>query len=305
MWPTVEFWGKWFWTAFLTIPEFLGNNWVGALFTCACAFLYERRKLLISSQFRNAKTRREKLHALGDVLMGHWRATFKLWAVVLVAFFVGHAFDLVRKNADSLESRWQDEHKKAQGQSVYIETHIEADLFPQKRGGGEPQLLALDHPVTAKFVWVRTGTDIANNVRGHAKIYIESDDTIQTQRRITADFENKFDEVLAKLAARGSEGRVWGYSPDSTMGYITPIDPPPILTKPLLDDLWAGSKFVFYVSAVAYQSPSGQEYESHFCNYLQPLGINDPSHTTIPNIPDYEIPISIKSCETFNNTIRK
>lgn len=109
---TVLFWSNWLWTAAQTMPEFLGNNWVGALFACVLIFLYERRNFFSLDRFQKATTRGERLRALRDFLTEHWTLTLKLWAVVLVIFFIGHTLDLVCKNDQSLQKETSDQSTK-------------------------------------------------------------------------------------------------------------------------------------------------------------------------------------------------
>jgi hypothetical protein len=99
---TVVFWFGWFWKALLSLPAFLGNNWVGAFFACACVFFYERQSLYGLESFRAATGTSEKLRVLGDFLMEHWKRTVKLWTWILLFFWIGHTLDLVRQNNDSL-----------------------------------------------------------------------------------------------------------------------------------------------------------------------------------------------------------
>jgi len=89
------------------MPEFVGNNRVGAVFACICIFFYEGRNLLALEAFRLATSRKEKIRAVGAFLMAHWKSTLRLWAVVIVAFWIGHTFDLVYQNANNLTSQKQ------------------------------------------------------------------------------------------------------------------------------------------------------------------------------------------------------
>lgn len=102
---TVVFWFSWFWQAFLTMPEFLGNNWVGALFAGICVFFYETHSFGKSEPFKNATTPKQQLRSLGAFLMAHWGTTLRWWVFVLAMFYVGHALDLVRQNSGTLSSQ--------------------------------------------------------------------------------------------------------------------------------------------------------------------------------------------------------
>jgi hypothetical protein len=102
---TVVFWFAWFWKAFQTMPEFLGNNWVGAFFASICVFFYEANKFRDSKQSQETTTLRSKASALGVFLVAHWYATTKWWIFVLVMFYIGHTLDLVRQDSNSLTSQ--------------------------------------------------------------------------------------------------------------------------------------------------------------------------------------------------------
>jgi hypothetical protein len=109
---TISFWIHWVWSAFWTMPEFLGNNWVGAIFAGLCVFFYKRKEFY-KSPLVNAATPTQKLRLVRDFLVVHWKATLKLWAVVLVSFFVGHILDLVRANDE-----WLSTHNAGQANMI-------------------------------------------------------------------------------------------------------------------------------------------------------------------------------------------
>jgi hypothetical protein len=113
---TGYFWVMWLWSALSTMPEFVGNNWMGALFALVCAFLYEKRNLLQSPDFKNAVDWRDKGHVAGAFMLAHWRGTLKLWFYVALAFFIAHTLDLVRHNADSLAT-----------ERISLETEVETN----------------------------------------------------------------------------------------------------------------------------------------------------------------------------------
>jgi hypothetical protein len=102
---SVTFWFGWFWKALWTMPEFLGGNWIGAIFAFACVFFYERRKVFNLETFRAAPTGREKFRVLGGFLMDHWTNTLGLWLCILGFFFGGHTLDLFYHNMDSISAK--------------------------------------------------------------------------------------------------------------------------------------------------------------------------------------------------------
>jgi hypothetical protein len=103
MQATISFCLHWLGFAFWSMPDFLGNNWAGASFACLVVFLYECRIFFSSNEFKDTPTMRAQVNAAWVFLMGHWRRTLRYWMLILAAFFVGHAVDLVRKNTDSLD----------------------------------------------------------------------------------------------------------------------------------------------------------------------------------------------------------
>lgn len=56
---------------------------------------------------------------VGVFLMTRWRGTLRLWLLILAAFLVGHMFDLVHQNTDSLSNSNRDLiHKITTGEST-------------------------------------------------------------------------------------------------------------------------------------------------------------------------------------------
>jgi hypothetical protein len=194
---------------------------------------------------------------------------------------------------------WQDQYHRAQTASVYVETHIEP-------ANTRLQFLVLDYPISARFIWTRTGSDVASNVVNMPMIYVEPDHSMKTQQKITADLQRLHNERLAGNASQHIEGPTLGFSDGSKAIWGTPPHEAPVLTKSLYSELWDGSKIVFYAAVVSYEAPSGLKYESHFCNYLQPLNLNDLANRGKP-LPE-PIPVvslSFVECDMFNDTIKK
>jgi len=102
---TTSFWIGWLVTAFKTMPDFLGNNWIGFLFAFIFGFLYQRRELLQSQAFKQAVGWRQKLSASRDFAMNYWGSTFRLWFYIFLAFLAGHTLDLVFHRQINMETQ--------------------------------------------------------------------------------------------------------------------------------------------------------------------------------------------------------
>jgi hypothetical protein len=200
---------------------------------------------------------------------------------------------------------WKDEYQKAQSESVYVETHVEPAFFDAQQHG---HWFALGSPIDARFIWTRTGQDIAVDIVGLPMIFIEPNQSLDSQKKATDDVQGRIDKKLADNTAQHIEGATLGYSDDSRRLWGSAQSDRPVLTKALLSQLWDGSKILFYVSAVSYKTPAGQRYESHFCNYLQPLNINSVKNKGKP-LPekalDMDISISFVNCDMYNSPVKK
>ena len=222
------------------------------------------------------------------------------WIYIMAAFLCFASFQA-----------WLDEHTSAIGQfarvmelsnitPVYVEGSMTQSYFSSS---GRRDYFVPRMPIVIGVIWTRTGQGIALNAYGSARVYIEPDDSFKTQKRITEDFQIFWRKLLDERERQHLEGRTLGYSHDSSSMLIS-TQYGPTLTDPLRSKIWFGTKVVFVVSASTYSSEDNRKYESHFCNYIQPLGQNDPESKGKPMPANYNVPVSIAGCNIYNAPIR-
>jgi hypothetical protein len=217
------------------------------------------------------------------------------WALALAALFLFAAFF----------KAWQKQYTRSQSESVYVETHLEPSIPDAQHI--LKSFLQPGSRINAKFLHTRTGQDIATDVVTAQNIYIEPDNSLDTQKRVTQDLQRRLEKKIADNTAQAIEGPTLGYSNDTQSVWGSAPIVGPILTRPLFSQVWDGSRNLLYVSAVSYRTLAGQRYESHFCVFLQPPNLNSP-HPGEPMPDDPFSPdtqLSFVTCDTYNSPVKK
>jgi len=249
-------------------------------------------------------------YATGGAVTGLIGVGERLWGKSLpkkVYFFIF----VVTFSFVSFFMAWREQYERAQSESVYVETHIEPVYVGHDNKGEKVECwLYLDHPLDAKFIWTRTGQNIAEDVNGMGMIFLGPDTSLATQRNITTEFQMKFDKLIAGLASAGSEGATLGYSDESKSVWETATDTEerPILTKDLASKLWSGSEIMYVVAAASYKTEGGQRYESHFCNWLAPLNESSIAYSGKPMPTSLDLASAIMTfhnCYMYHAPIKK
>jgi hypothetical protein len=75
------------------------------------------------------------------------------------------------------------------------------------------------------------------------------------------------------------------------------------LPRLLESQLWDGAVIMFIVSAARYKGEGGGQYESHLCQWLQPLNINSVDNNGRPMPNNAVFRITVHHCEIYNSPI--
>jgi hypothetical protein len=228
----------------------------------------------------------------------------KWWLYILLTFLLFASFQA-----------WQDEHTSAGGRleqigrlSATMPVYLEGHLMAAHYGAHNEQiLLETGQQLIVNVNWARTGSGIALDAFSDARLYLEPDDSLETAKAVTAKFSEEWSKETSIHAARHVEGSTLGYSDESKSMYSTTPPLPGddrILTRPLEAKLWDGTVIMFIVAAARYKIEGGSQYESHLCQWVQPLNINDALNRGKPLPNNAVFRISTHTCGIYNSPVR-
>jgi len=280
------------WRSILYYPSIFSGNWFSIGVLPPLAFLFAEKKNLRRWRSMTAAEWKETRRNC-YLLAGFYLVVF-LWAVS-ATIYQDHSYLLTRLKFWRL---------KAESQSVYVETSI-GPMYLTALPNPQTVWFMERMPVDVKFIWTRTGETVAEDVFPYGAVYLEPDFTDSTQRGVVEKFQEVFDQELKAHKTQHLEGPTLGFSDMSKWIWATSRQPGPPLTRKLEEELWDGAQILFMVSAVSYSTPSGQRYQGHFCNFLQPMNQNSLTPGRPMPVPMPNIAISFHQCSLYLSTVKE
>ena len=280
--------------SFVYYPNIFSSNWFALGLVPIAFFLYSNWKELRGWRSMTAAQWKQSTRKL-SIFVGFYFLVF-LWAV---------ATTIYRDHSDVLSRIrfWKD---KAESQTAYVETTFgPAYTATDRKGNTQLAFFAENMPLDMKFVWTRTGESIAEDVINMAQIYLAPDSALATQKELIEKFKAGFAKRLKDRRGQMLEGPTLGYSDNGKTLWSTSFERGPKVTRAVEEDLWSGKQILFVVAAVSYKTRSGQTYEGHFCDWLQPLNMDYGWEGKAMPYPMPSVQMAWHICDLYITTVKQ
>lgn len=291
MWPS--FWhiiGR----SVVYFPTIFSSNWFALGLVPLALFFVSNWKELRGWRTMTAENWKKSIQR-ASVLAGLYLLIF-LWAVAST-IYQDHSTILSRVRF------WKD---KAESQTVYVETSFAPAYVGTNSAGNVLQAYFVENtPLDVKFVWTRTGESIAEDLVVGGQVYLAPDFSIKTQKDIVQKFKTAFARFSKSRRDQMLEGPTLGYSDTGKFVWASSMEKGPLVTRRVEENLWSGTDILFIVAAVSYKTRSGQKYEGHFCDYLQPLSQDYGFEGKPMPYPMPSVPMSWHICDLYISTVKQ